>query len=282
MVKKKLDTLPAIEVLSLFPEINKELITLLKSLSPSEWHQPTVLPGRTVKDLVSHILDGSLRRLSSCRDNYQVATNKIESNEDLVRYVQELNKSWIEATKRLSPQILIFFLELSELWLYEYFKTLDLNGNAKFSVTWAGQWESQNWFDMAREYTEKWHHQMQIRLAVKKAGISSKKLVHPVIDCFMRGLPHAYHKAPAEEGTGIEFEITGEGGGWWFLEKRKDHWFLVKTLTNKPKTKIKLPCEIAWKLFTDSIPKDEAAKEMTVFGINVLAAPILTLRTVLR
>src|SRR3972149_7938494 len=151
MVEKERDTLPPIEVLSLFPEINKELITLLKNLSPSEWHQSTVLPGRTVKDLASHILDGSLRRLSSCRDNFQPTTNKIESNEDLIRHIQELNKSWIEATKRLSPQILIFFLELSEHWLYEYFKTLDLNDTAKFPVTWAGEWKSQNWFDMARE-----------------------------------------------------------------------------------------------------------------------------------
>jgi len=282
MVEKELDTLPAIEVLPLFPEINIELITLLKSLSPSEWHQSTVLPGRTVKDLASHILDGSLRRLSLCRDNYQATTNKIESNDDLVRYIQELNKSWIEATKRLSPQILISLLELSEEWLYEYFKTLDPHATAKLAVSWAGQLKSQNWFDMAREYTEKWHHQMQIRLAVKKPGISSKKLYYPVIACFMRGLPHVYHKVHAEEGVGIEIEIIGEGGGLWFIEKKKDYWCLVKKLKSSPKAKIKMPDEIAWQLFTDSISRDSAAREVQIFGVNALAVPILTMRTVLR
>lgn len=282
MLKKELDKLPSIDVLSLFPEINKELISLLKSLSSSEWNKSTVLPGRTVKDLASHLLDGSLRRLSLCRDNHQVTSNKIESNEDLVRYVQELNKSWIEATKRLSTQILIALLELSDQWLYEYFKTLDLNGIAKLPVTWAGQWESQNWFDIAREYTEKWHHQMQIRLAVKKPGISSRKFFYPAIDCFMRGLPQTYNKVPAAEATGIEIEVTGEGGGMWFLEKSKDHWYLVKTLKNDPKAKIKIPDEIAWQIFTDSLSREKAEKEMKILGINALAEPILTMRTVLR
>jgi hypothetical protein len=161
-------------------------------------------------------------------------------------------------------------------------KTLDLNGTAKLPVTWAGQWESQNWFDIAREYTEKWHHQMQIRLAVNKPGICSKELFHPVIDSFMRGLPHVYHRVHAENGEGIEIEIIGEGGGFWFLEKKKEHWCLVKTLKSNPKVKIKMSREIAWQFFTDSIPRDKAAKEMKVFGINALAEPILTMRTVLR
>lgn len=113
MIKKESNTLSEIEVLSLFPELYKELIALLKHLSLSDWQQSTVLPGRTVKDLASHLLDGSLRRLSLCRDNYQLKITQFESNEKLVQYIQELNKSWIEATKRLSPQIIISLLEFS-------------------------------------------------------------------------------------------------------------------------------------------------------------------------
>lgn len=282
MVKKNQSILPEIEVLSLFPEINKELIALLKNLSLSDWDKPTVLPGRTVKDLTSHLLDGSLRRLSLCRDNYQLKIPQFKSNEEVVKYVQEINKSWIEATKRLSPQILISLLELSEVWVYEYFKTLDLQTPAKLPVSWAGQMESPNWFDIAREYTEKWHHQMQIRLAVNKPGISSKKLFYPVIDCFMRGLPYTYCKVQADAGIGIEIEIEGNGGGLWFLEKRKDEWCLVKKLKNIPKATIKMSDEIAWQLFTDSISKEIAAKHMKFSGPIELATPFLTTRTVLR
>jgi hypothetical protein len=35
-------------------------------------------------------------------------------------------------------------------------------------VAWAGEAESKNWFHVARDYSEKWHHQQQIREAVSQ------------------------------------------------------------------------------------------------------------------
>jgi len=75
---------------------------------------PTVLPGRTVKDLASHILDCSLRRLSAGRDNYQVDTPNLKSYEDLVNNIQKLNQTWIDATQRLSQAILSSLLLCEE------------------------------------------------------------------------------------------------------------------------------------------------------------------------
>ena len=34
-----------------------------------------------------------------------------------------------------------------------------------FGVAWAGEERSPAWFDVARELTERWHHQAHIRLA---------------------------------------------------------------------------------------------------------------------
>src|SRR5688572_32295034 len=44
-------------------------------------------------------------------------------------------------------------------------------------------------FDTAREFTERWHHQQQIRLATNRPGIMTRELYYPVLDCFMRALP---------------------------------------------------------------------------------------------
>ena len=41
----------------------------------------------------------------------------------------------------------------------EYHQALDPFGAAMFPVSWAGEEESTNWFDTAREFTERWHHQ---------------------------------------------------------------------------------------------------------------------------
>ena len=57
------------------------------------------------------------------------------------------------------------------------------------------------WFDNARELTERWHHQEQIRLATNRPGIMTPLLYHPVLDTFLRGLPHAYREVTAAANT---------------------------------------------------------------------------------
>ncbi|MFH0898900.1 MAG: hypothetical protein V1855_04945 [bacterium] len=81
MAGRETDDLSRIETLLLFLKLNDHLILLLKSLNKNEWDSSTVLPGRTVKDLASHILDGSLRRLSQARDSYQINTSKVTEKE---------------------------------------------------------------------------------------------------------------------------------------------------------------------------------------------------------
>ena len=51
-----------------------------------------------------------------------------------------------------------------------YHGSLDPHAPALFNVAWAGEQTSPNWFDIGREYTERWHHQQQIREAVGAPG----------------------------------------------------------------------------------------------------------------
>ncbi|MFC1843103.1 hypothetical protein ACFLYU_05600 [Candidatus Dependentiae bacterium] len=269
-----------IHTIELFPEINAQLILLLKDLSIEDWHRETVLPGRTVKDIASHILDCSLRKLSIQRDGYTNIKTSVTSFEGLVEFIQKMNRDWIEASRRLSPQILISLLELSENWYYDFVKTLNPNDKALFAVAWAGELESKNWFDIARDYTEKWHHQMQIRLAVNKPGINSRKLFFSVIQTFMLGLPHAYRDV---RGSGsVQVEVTGEAHGIWYLENKGDKWKLVSELKYEPQVEVKLSGDIAWRLLTDSISKQKAAKHIQISGNKDLAEPFLDMRTVMR
>ncbi len=63
--------IPPILVAGLFREVNGHLLALLGSLSAHDWHRPTVSSERNVKDIASHLLDGTLRRLSAQRDGYR-------------------------------------------------------------------------------------------------------------------------------------------------------------------------------------------------------------------
>ena len=57
-------------VLDEIAQIDQELISLLKSLHPNDWEKQTVAPLWKVKDVVSHLLDGSIRGVSTSRDKY--------------------------------------------------------------------------------------------------------------------------------------------------------------------------------------------------------------------
>ena len=74
----------------------------------------------------------------------------------------------------------------------DYYQSLDPFEDAPFPVSWAGESRSPNWFHLAREFTERWHHQQQIRLATERDGIMTRELYHPVLECFMRALPFAF------------------------------------------------------------------------------------------
>lgn len=256
-----------INTLHLFTKIDGLLINLLKSLSTDQWNKPTIAGHWTVKDIAAHLLDGNLRTLSFSRDKYFAETNPvITSYESLVRYLNELNADWVIAAKRLSPPVLIELLETTGKQYIEHLQTLKPFDTAIFSVAWAGQNKSENWFHIAREYTEKFIHQQQIRDAVDKPGILNKELFYPFIDTFMYGLPHTYRNVSATAGTVVQIKVITNIGGEWNLIKTEDNWQLSKTNNTKPTAIININPQTAWKLFSKGISPEEARKQVEILG----------------
>ncbi len=163
--------------------------------------------------IAAHLLDTPLRKLSMVRDSNSprspVATH---SYQDVVALVNRLNQEGVTVYRRLSPTVLIDMMKMACEQSADFHKSLDPFAPAAFNVSWAGEETSPNWFDTARELTERWHHQQQIRLATNRPGIITPELYHPVLDCFVRGLPHAYRDVNAPAGTVIRLEISGDCG----------------------------------------------------------------------
>jgi len=194
-----------INTVDLFPALHSKLLTLLRQLEPQDWFKPTVAVPWLVKDMVAHLLDTDMRRLSSQRDGFISSPTEPTplAYRDLVNLIDQLNDDWVRATRRLSPQLLIELLDLIGPQVHHLFTTLDLFAPARASVAWAGETSSLNWFDIAREYTEKWHHQQHIREAVSAPLLTSRRWLYPALDTFIRGLPYTYHQVPAAEGTDL-------------------------------------------------------------------------------
>ena len=268
--------------LPLFPVLDRLLLELLRSLGPADWQRPTLAREWTVKDVAAHLLDGNLRTLSMLRDGYFGEAPADTSYAGIVAYLNRLNVEWVRAMRRLSPAVLMELLAQSGAEYAACLTTLDPWAPAAFAVAWAGETESLNWFHIARDYTEKWHHQQQIREAVgQPAPLMRKELFQPFIETLLRGLPHAYREVMAPVGTRVQVEIGPVVGGVWELLRTADAWQLQPPSAAAPTAKVTLNPTDAWKLFTKGWSAAQARAAAQVQGDEVLATAALRLVAVM-
>jgi uncharacterized protein (TIGR03083 family) len=260
----------------LFPKIEAMLVELLSSLTAEQWQRPTLAPHWKVKDVAAHLLDTELRLLSIARDGYVREQPAISSNADLVAFINRLNAEGVTVFGRLSGPLLISLLQAASEQLCGYVASLDPFALAPFGVSWAGEQQSPNWFHIAREFTEHWHHQQQIRVAVDKPGLMVRELYFPVLDCFMRALPFAYREMTAPDGTMLRFNVAGECGGSWCLYRSAHGWELLTHPAGATIAEVRIPQEIAWRIFTKGIDRASAAAQTQVTGDRALGLHILS------
>jgi uncharacterized protein (TIGR03083 family) len=234
----------------------------------------------TIKDVASHLLDGNLRAISMYRDNWMLPSTTLESYRDLVDYLNRLNGEWVNATRRLSPNILVEWLETSHEAYVTCLEKLDPHAPSAFSVAWAGESVSTNAFHIAREYTEKWHHQQQIREALSNDDLLTREFYHPVLDTFLMALPHAYRNTPSPVGTRVSVHIDGDAGGNWTIERGTDNWQFSTTVRSADNV-LTIPGDLAWKLFTKAVSPEVASHQTKLSGDEALARPALEMLTVM-
>jgi uncharacterized protein (TIGR03083 family) len=272
-----------IEVKHLFKPLDDKLMELLESLSPDDWEKQTVAKAWKVKDVVSHLLDGNIRALSTQRDRFfgeQPPTGN--SYNDLVGWLNKLNADWVNASKRISPDVLLLLHKATGSLTTSYYQSLDPDEPAIFPVDWAGETESLNWMHQAREYTEKWHHQQQIREATGHDGIMTREFFYPFIDTFFKALPHTFKNIGASINTQIKITVISGIGGNWYLKKIKEGWSLSKeTDTDIFAATVKIPPEVCWKLFSKSIRPDDIRARVEITGNAELAGQVLNMVSVM-
>jgi hypothetical protein len=148
-------------------------------------------------------------------------------------------------------------------------------------VSWAGEQASAGWFDIGREFTELWHHQQQIRMAVGADSLVDARYLQAVIDVAVRGLPHAFRDVPAEPGDTVVIDIRGAGGGQWTLSRESRHWTLSRGEPPSASARIRLGDDAAWKLLFNALPERDFASAVHVEGRVELAAVLRRARSVI-
>lgn len=266
----------------LFRPVARDLVALLRRLAADEWQRPTIAGTWVVRDIVAHLTDLTFRRLSFHRDGLvpPPPPREIRSERDFVEFINWLNREWIEATRRLSPRVLTDLFDKASGDLADFFEALPADAPALFGVSWAGEQESAGWFDVGREFTELWHHQEQIRLAVGAPSLGDPRFLRAVIEIAIRGLPHAYRHVPAREGESLALDISGPAGGAWTLSRGRDAWEILDGAPDAPTTRLRTSDESAWRVWFNALRGDEAASAVDVSGRPELAAPFLNARSI--
>jgi uncharacterized protein (TIGR03083 family) len=261
-------------VTDLCPVILADLLVLLSGLSEEDWRRPTVCAEWSVKDVALHLLGDDVGVLSRQRDRFSAGVSARDW-QDLVALLSEANELWVRASRnRISPRLLCDLLALTGAQVSAYFASLDPYATGGV-VSWAGPDPAPVWLDLAREYTERWHHQQHIRDAVGKPGLKEPRYLAPVLDTFVRALPFTYREVAAEEGDVVAVTITGRSGGRWALRRERQAWNLYIMGSMRPRAEVVMDEEIAWRLFTRGMDREQGLSTIQRIGDTLLASKVL-------
>jgi uncharacterized protein (TIGR03083 family) len=277
----QLRPLEPVLLLDRFAPLHAELIGLLRGLAPDEWGRPTACALWSVRDIAAHLLDDDLRRLSFHRDRQVPPGNPPTSNAELVALVNRMNAEWVAVARRMSPRVIVDLLEVTGPWVVELFRATDPFAPGFWGVSWAGEETSPHWFDVGRDYTERWLHQQQIRDAVGAPPLTGREWLHPVLDLFVRALPFAYRSTAAGPGTSVVIAIEGPAGGEWTLRREAERWSLYAGAAAGPVATVTMTDDNAWRLFSKGLKGDAARGRVTVAGDQTLGDVALSALAVL-
>lgn len=235
-----------------------------------------------VRDVVAHLVDTALRRLSFHRDRQPppAPSQPIADAEGLLAFVNELNRQWTVAAQRLSPRVLTDLYAAASRQLAEFFETLPFESPALFPVSWAGEAASAGWFDVGREFTEVWHHQVQVREAVG-APPSEPVWRDAVLALSIRALPHAYRNLDAPAGTSVGIQLAGSVRERWTLIRQETGWTIHSGSLEAPTVAIQIDADIVWRVWFNALGQDAAPSAGRIDGERSLAAPFFQARSVI-
>lgn len=276
---------PVLDTRSLFAPERASLLDLLATLTPDQWSLPTVCDGWSVHDVVLHLLWVDISNLSRRRDRYfgriQDDPGDLSNMPTLIAFVNDLNNNWVRGARRMSPQLAQSLLRLTGDEWSEWVSTVDITATGD-PVAWAGPDRAPVWLDIAREFTERWIHQQQIRDVVGAPGATDPQFVRPVLSTFAMALPHALRNVEIQPGGIARLTITGEGGGTWLAQRSASAWEFGNAESHaETMASVELDEETAWKLFTRGLSPSQGAALAVMSGHPQIVEAILNMVTVL-
>lgn len=286
--------MPPVYTAKLLRPLLDELLALLRALTPEQWDAPTVAGAWRVRDVAAHLLDGDLRKLAAYRDaHFQPLETPIRTEHDLAQLVNALNAQGVAWARRLSPRLLVDLLAMTGEWTADLLESLPSHDAAMWPVSWAGESVSENWMDVGREYTERWHHQMQIRDAVSAPPtLLETRWYRPLLELSVRALPKGYADVTAAARSTVAFIVTDSEDatperaasadviGAWSLVREAERWVLYEGVSADATTVVRATANAAWRLLYNALGNLTPTSAIAIDGDHRLAEALLRTRSI--
>ncbi len=263
-----------VDALPLYPVERAELLDLLSVLEADEWALPTECPAWTVKGISLHLLADDLSLLSRQRDSEPsgVAIEPGAGFDELFVALDRFNDQWVEAAGFFSPPLLIELLRLSGEWTYKFYGAVDGDRPGE-TVAWIGPEPAPYWLLTAREYFERWIHQLQIRRAVGRPGLMDERHVVPAVATAVRGFPQGFTILPADDRT--TFTLLVSDAAAWTVRRDGDTWTLLDGAADNPTVSLPVDLETAALVFSRALTGAELNERLETEGNVDLGALIV-------
>jgi uncharacterized protein (TIGR03083 family) len=258
-------------VLDLFPSERRELLGLLDALPPDAWSLPSMAGDWTVKDIAAHLVGADLGRLSRQRDGHRESR---DADEALKTYIDRRNAEWVTSMRRISPRVIRSLLAFGGNESQGFFATEDPFALGS-TVSWAGPDPAPNWLDLAREFTERWHHQQQIRDAVGAPSLDDPKFLRPVLATFAFALKGPYLGVDAPVGTTVALVVEGPSGGDWTIARTARGWELLLGRAETPTASVRMNEDTAWRMYVRALSRAAVEDRSSSVGDAGLAGHLL-------
>jgi hypothetical protein len=268
----------------LFAELHAQLVDLLHGLQPEDWDRQTSAGSWQVRDVVAHMLDGDLRRISADRDGHAPPppAAQLRGYDDLVAWLNALNAEWVASARRISPRLLVELLQVTGPIVARIMQAHAPYVTATFPVAWAGQGASPMWLDVGREFTERWHHQDQVREAVGAPPLDAPHILGPVIDVSLHALPHAFDPLDFAPGTAVEIETHGSATRLRWVVRGRATWRVEHTPPQAPPAcRVAADALVLARLLLSRLSPTAASTLIRIEGDTRLARPLVAARAVM-
>ena len=256
-----------------------ELLRLLGELTPQDWERPTAAAPWVVRNLVAHLLGDDLARLARSRDGHRVGTPA--PHEEFAAFIHRLNDEWVRAAARLSPQLLIDMLQATSPQVLGFWRQADLDATGE-PVSWVSPDPAPVWLDCARDFTEYWVHQQQIREATGRTVATDRRALHTVLDTFLRAMPRTLVRQDRPPGAQLIVTVAEPAGGRWNWLREGERWCPSNARGGRTTTIAVDHADVLWRLCVRMIEPQEAQQRVRITGDHALAAAALQIVSIIR